>query len=587
MEDDRPVADERPILDRAPFEMDEVTDHAVVADDRRVDRCGVQHAAVLDTRSGTDTNLTVVATKDGVRPDRRTRPNRHRPDDHGVWVDVRQVVDRRQLVPEGVDRHRAILEQRDGQRIPWRPVPTRIDIELTSVSDDGSWTWRAAGAREPKGVLDGAILPGGAAVGDQLRAESEKDVEGIRILSIVPPKQKAGRSDLLELLPSGDFEPVIQQRATPDRSDSSRPRQRRNRDERGNRDDRGGRDDRNGDRSRRDRSRRSDGGDRHGPRRDTEAAGSEQGPGRQRQHRPHFTPPPELPQRPKPKRLRPGKQHLTDVLGSLPEEQRPVAELALQGMAAVRQRLREDNARYKQDGKPEMPEATVLRMAEDLLPQLRVADWRDRAEAAQRQLAHLDLRDLRSVVAASDDPLVVRDESTRVLAADLKVALATKQEEELNLWLGDVEAAVDVGRVVRALRLSAMPPKAGVPFPGALGAKLGQATIAALTTDDPPDRWIAVLEAAAFSPIRAHVTPAAAPANPTPELVATVTRLGPLLPQIAALFAVEVPEKAPAPKPLRPTPRKKEPPRKAARAPAKAAARLPRGAPRCRAGGRR
>ena len=94
-------------------------------------------------------------------------------------------------------------------------MPTRIDIELTSVSDDGSWTWRAAGAREPKGVLDGAILPGGAAVGDQLRAESEKDVEGIRILSIVPPKQKAGRSDLLELLPSGDFEPVIQQRATP------------------------------------------------------------------------------------------------------------------------------------------------------------------------------------------------------------------------------------------------------------------------------------------------------------------------------------------------------------------------------------
>ena len=188
------------------------------------------------------------------------------------------------------------------------------------------------------------------------------------------------------------------------------------------------------------------------------------------------------------------------MLGSLPEEQRAVAELALQGMAAVRQRLREDNARSKAAGKPEMPEATVLKMAEDLLPQLRVADWLDRAEAAQRQLAHLDLRDLRSVVAASEDPLVVRDESTRALAAELKTALAVKQDEELNLWLADVEAAVDVGRVVRALRLSAMPPKAGVPFPAALGGKLGTATIAALTADDPPDRWIAVLEAAAFSP---------------------------------------------------------------------------------------
>ena len=51
-----------------------------------------------------------------------------------------------------------------------------------------------------------------------------------------------------------------------------------------------------------------------------------------------------------------------------------------------------------------MPEATVLKMAEDLLPQLRVAEWLDRAEAAKRQLDHLDLRDLRSVVAAGDDP---------------------------------------------------------------------------------------------------------------------------------------------------------------------------------------
>ena len=289
-------------------------------------------------------------------------------------------------------------------------MPTRIDIELTSTSGDGSWTWRAAGAREPKGVLDGSILPAGAAVGDQLRAESEHDVDGIRILSIVPPKQKAGRTDVLELLPSAEFEPVTQQRTSRDR-DPNRPRRR-------SREDGDDRDDRNGDRPRRDRGRRGDGrGDRRGPRPGDERSG---GDSRPRTHRPHFTPPPELPQRPKPKRLRPTKQHLGEVLGSLPEEQRAVAELALQGMAAVRQRLREDNARSRAEGKPEMPEATVLKMAEDLLPQLRVADWRDRAEAAQRQLAHLDLRDLRSVVAAAEDPLVARDESTRSLAAELK-----------------------------------------------------------------------------------------------------------------------------------------------------------------------
>ena len=75
---------------------------------------------------------------------------------------------------------------------------------------------------------------------------------------------------------------------------------------------------------------------------------------------------------------------------------------------------------------------------------------------------------------------------------------ATKQDEELELWFADVEANADVGRVVRALRLSAMPPKAGVPFPPALGAKLGAAATAALGPDDPADRWIAVLEAAAL-----------------------------------------------------------------------------------------
>ena len=98
-----------------------------------------------------------------------------------------------------------------------------------------------------------------------------------------------------------------------------------------------------------------------------------------------------------------------------------------------------------------------------------------------------------------------------------------------------------------------MPPKAGVPFPHQLGVRLGEATTASLSPEDPADRWIAVLEAAAFSPVRTLVTPAAAPAQPAAELVATVTRLAPLLPQVAALFGIEVPAKAPTPKPLRPT----------------------------------
>ena len=63
-------------------------------------------------------------------------------------------------------------------------------------------------------MLDGSILPGSVGVGDQLRVETEKDVDGIRILSVVPNKDRSNRTDVLELLPAEEsFEPVVQQRA--------------------------------------------------------------------------------------------------------------------------------------------------------------------------------------------------------------------------------------------------------------------------------------------------------------------------------------------------------------------------------------
>ncbi len=425
----------------------------------------------------------------------------------------------------------------------------RIDIELTSALSDGSWTWRAAGAKKPNGVLAGSILPEGAAVGDELKVEVEQMLDGIEVVSVVKGREKPTASDTLELLPSDKpFEAVIETRAKRDRGE------RRDRGDRGDR--RGGRrDDRRG---------RGEGADRDGRRgRDRAREGdttSERGG--QRRDRPHFEPPPELPQRPKPKRLRPGKARRNEVLAQVPEEQRPIAELALQGMAAVRSRVQEENAKAAAEDKPTMPEASVMKMAEEMLPKLRVADWLDRAEAAQRQMEHLDLRDLRSVVAASDDSIVARDESTRALAGELKEALARKQEEELRLWFEDVDAAIGVGRVIRALRLSSQPPKAGVMFPPDLARRLGEAATASLQPEDSADRWIAVLEAAAFSPVRTLVNPTTAPTTITDDLRKTALRLGPALPHIAALLGVEVPPDTPKPKPLRPQNRKGQKPTK-------------------------
>ena len=415
----------------------------------------------------------------------------------------------------------------------------RIDIELTSALADGSWTWRAAGARKPNGQMDGSLLPPGSAVGDILKVEVEQMLDGIEIQSIVPGRGKAEDTNVLELLPSEKpFEAVIETRAKRDRSDR--------------RDDRGRRDD------------KRDGGRRRDSKRDgaRDSRDSRDGDGKgrseQRRQRPHFEAPPELPQRPKPKRLRPGKARRNAVLADLPEDQRPIAEMALLGVPAVRARVKEENTKLAAAGLPTMPEASVVKMAEDMLPKLRVAEWLDRAEAAQRQMEHLDLRDLRSVVAAGDDPIVARDDSTREVAADLRKALVRKQDEELALWFGDIDAAIGVGRVIRALRLSSQPPKAGVMFPPDLARRLGDAATAALGPDDPADRWIAVLEAAAFSPVRTLLAPTTALSVVTDDLRATTLRLGPALPQIAALLGVEIPAGTPKPKPLRAGPPRKD-----------------------------
>ena len=409
----------------------------------------------------------------------------------------------------------------------------RIEIELTSSQADGSWTWRAAGAKNPKGVVEGSVLPNDAAVGTVLKVEVEQGIDGITVRSVVGGRQRSDSAEVLELIGGGDFDPVVETRAKRDRREGGR---------------KGGRDG--------GRRRRNDGGGKEG---------EDRRPRRENQRRgPRFTPPPELPQRPKPKRLKAQRHHRNEVLAAIPEEQRPIAELALQGISAVRTRLKAENEKATKEGRATMPEASVLKLAEELLPRLRVAEWYDRAEAAKKLAGQIDLRDLRSVVAASDDPMVARDKSTRALADELRDLLRVRQEEELQLWFGDVDAALAIGRVIRALRLSSQPPKAGVPFPAEISQRLIDSTNATLTPVETSERWIAVLEAAAFSPIHLLITPMGLPTKISDDLAATVKRLAPAIPQVAAMFGIEVEEGAPMPRPLRNNPAKDRREKKAA-----------------------
>lgn len=424
----------------------------------------------------------------------------------------------------------------------------RLDIQLTSSRDDGTWTWHAAGAKAPKGVVAASILPASVRTGDVFKVEADFDIDGISVLAVVPAREKSQGLNVLEMIASENvFKPVTQRLAERAKSDRKPGRRPEGAERPGAKPTAGKRTD----------AKRSDTG-RTSPRnapsdkewkRPEGAADSIT-----RVRRGPFRAPPELPKRPAAKRLKPKHTHRSAVLELLPDEQRAVAQRAFEGgIKAVRDAVKAQNDELRKEGKPPVPSDGLISMAQELLPKLRVADWLDKAEAAKIDIETLDLRDLRSVVVGADDPMVVRDESTRVLALELKAALKDRQEKEQLLWREDISAALGLSRVVRALKLSGEPPKAGQPFPVDLGAQLAAAATAALTPESASDRWITVLEAVAFSPIRTQVKPAGKPEIPTEALIATVTRLAPLIGQIATLFNITATPGAHTPRPLRPT----------------------------------
>ena len=79
----------------------------------------------------------------------------------------------------------------------------RIEIEITSLSGDLA-TWRAAGAKLPKGVLQASLIPGGPVIGNVYRADIEQYMEGIEVLSVMAPKTASPldpKNERLELIP--------------------------------------------------------------------------------------------------------------------------------------------------------------------------------------------------------------------------------------------------------------------------------------------------------------------------------------------------------------------------------------------------
>jgi hypothetical protein len=481
-------------------------------------------------------------------------------------------------------------------------VPRRIEIELTSARPDGTWTWRAAGAREPKGVLDGQLLHDGAKTGEVLRAEAEFELEGIVIISVVAPRtDKKAEPQRIEIIgPSRADTPGVTTQLV-GRSDR-RDRRRDGDDRRGSggpREDRGRRDgapggprrdgapggprrDRparpggaggTGDAGRRTRDDRERTG---GPRRDGEHRDGPQREGPRRDGAGNRPPRSDGERRPAPnrtssqaersraKRLNPGSAHRKAVMDSLAPEQQAIAEQLLRGgIPAVRTALHLEREKAEAEGRPAPNTEALLALAEGLLPPLRAAEWRDRAEAAVAGIDDISMRDLRSVVAGADQ---ARDDETRALATRLREAIDQRVAKMHTDWVSDITAQLDAGRVVRAVRLSSRPPDASARLDAELSSRLTDAAGATMSPDTAPDLWASILEAVAESPIRRNVVPAGLPAEAPPELRKAAHQYSGSIPALAKMLGVTIPpppapsgaRKRPAPRPAPARPRRSE-----------------------------
>src|SRR3954452_2371052 len=435
----------------------------------------------------------------------------------------------------------------------------RIDIELTSARDDGTWTWRAAGARQPKGVLDSKLLYDGAKAGDVVRAEAEFEIEGITITQVIPPKGKRAEPERLELIGRSSEVPLVTSSLVP-KSDRRPQRGDRDGERRGPRreGDRGG--PRSGGpgrppRPEGDRSSRPPRGEGRG---DRAGGGTREGrearpPREAREGRPPRQPRPAAtgrPPPPKPKRLNPGHTHRTAVLETLAPEQRPIAEQVLRGgIPAVRAAIEQENEKAKAEGRPAVNADAIVAMAEGLLPRLETAEWHDRADAAAQSVDEISLRDLRAVVTGAD--AAARDDETRTLASTLRDALERRVEAQRQEWVNEMESCLTEGRLVRALRVAARPPDPGSRFPAELAGRMADAAGTAMAPDAPADRWTVLIDAVANSPVRRQVTPAGLPAEPGEELLQRAREASGRIPALAKMLGIDMP---PPPRPTRAAP---------------------------------
>ena len=425
----------------------------------------------------------------------------------------------------------------------------RIEIEITSLNGDVA-TWRAAGAKLPKGVLSAALVPGGPVVGNVYRADIEQYMEGIEVLSVMAPKTASPidpRNERIELIPSVKQGPDVIVTYAP--KGRGGPRREGGRDGGPRREGGPGR--REGGPGRRDAGEGrgpSDATKRPSSRPDAKernAAGAR--PARagrpERSGRSGRAERPSGPQQPPVTTT-----HRNALLATLSPEQLPVAEQLLRGgMPAVRSAVAEQNKNATAQGRPTIDADTIERIAEDLLSRTNLAMWKDRAAGAIGAGRELRLRDLRAVVTSAKT--VSLDDEARAQLKELQAALTARLEHLRTQWNERLEAAVTSSNVKEALSLVARPPDMSTRVSAEMAHKVVELTSETLTSDLDPTAWKEIVTLTVDTSIRRNVKPAGIPDDESCKAVA-VHNAG-AIPELAKLLGMKVPPPPPPTKAVR------------------------------------
>jgi len=443
-------------------------------------------------------------------------------------------------------------------------MPRRIEIEITSLNGDLA-TWRAAGAKLPKGVVPASLVPGGPVVGHVYRADIEQYMEGIEILSVTLPKTASPldpKNERVELIPDAKRVPDVVVTYAPkgrgprrddladhgDRPARTPRREARRATARHERKSDEDRAETNAERSKRPaRAERSSRGPRSGrPSRPTSADSSERPAKPVREPRaPRGARPikPERPRGPQPPPLT--TTYRNGLLATLSPEQLPVAEQLLRGgMPAVRSAVETQNTNAVAQGRTTVDPATIERIAEDLLGRTTLALWKDRAAGAIAAGREIRLRDLRAVVTSAKT--VSLDDEARVQLKELQTALTARIEHARTQWTEKLEAAISSKNVKEALSLVARPPDISTRVSADAAGRVVTLVSEVLTAEQDPQLWNDIVELTADTSIRRNVKTAGIPSDESSRAVA-MHNAG-AIPELAKLLGMKVP---PPPPPTR------------------------------------